>query len=204
MEVISMSERLFDKSYIELVQGVPQFEEYLFWSYLKERKIIFNTDVDENLIERASLQILKWNDEDKDVPISERKVIEIYIYSGGGDVIAGLGLIDVIKTSKTPVHTISLGLCASMGALILIAGHHRKAYKNSTVLIHDGSLMLMNTAKKAKQTMAFYDSLDGRLRDLVVSNTKISPELYDEKSDEEWYMFGDEAHVLGIVDELII
>jgi ATP-dependent protease ClpP protease subunit len=90
-----------------------------------------------------------------------------------------------------------------MGALILISGHRRTIYKNATALLHDGNLQLANSSKKAKQTMAFYDALELRLKNFIVENTKITPELYDSKNDEEWYIFGDEALELGIVDEVI-
>jgi ATP-dependent Clp protease protease subunit len=198
-------EKLYDKSFLEMIDSLPQFEEYEFWNNLKNRKIILNQDVNESIIERAIIQIINWNEQDEiDGLTSEnRKMIKIYIYSNGGDVIAGLGLISAIQNSVTPVETICLGLAASMGALLLISGHKRTIYKNSTVLLHDGSLQVANSSKKAKQTMAFYDQLELRLKNFIVENTKITPELYDSKHDEEWYIFGDDALALGIVDNVI-
>lgn len=200
-----MTERLFDKAYLEMVESLPQFEEYTFYKNLQNRKIILNTDVTESLVERAIIQIINWNEEDEENKLNaeSRKPIIIYIYSNGGDVISGLGLISAVQNSVTPIETVCLGLAASMGALLLIAGHKRTIYKNSTVLLHDGSLHVANSSKKAKQTMAFYDALELRLKNFIVENTKITPELYDSKNDEEWYIFGDEALGLGIVDVVI-
>jgi len=196
-------DKLYDKQYLEMIESLPQFEEYEFWKNLQNRKIILNTDINESVVERAIIQIINWNEEDTGIEPSDRKPIKIYIYSNGGDVIAGLGLIAAIQNSITPVETICLGLAASMGALILISGGKRTIYKNSTVLLHDGSLQVANSSKKAKQTLAFYDALEKRLRSFIVESTKISEELYDSKSDEEWYIFGDDALTLGIVDVVI-
>lgn len=198
-------EKLYDKSFLEMIESLPQFEEYEFWKNLQNRKIILNTDINESLVERAIIQIINWNEQDEidGLDKASRTPIKIYIYSNGGDVIAGLGLISAIQNSVTPVETICLGLAASMGALLLISGHKRTIYKNGTVLLHDGSLQVANSSKKAKQTMAFYDQLELRLKNFIVENTNISPELYDSKNDEEWYIFGDEAVSLGIVDKVI-
>jgi len=200
---IKMSKPLYEKEYLEMVESLPQFEEYTYWKNLQDRKILLNTDINESVVERAIIQIINWNEEDYKKQTVERTPIKIYIYSNGGDVIAGLGLIAAIKNSVTEVQTICLGLAASMGALILISGHKRIIYKNSTVLLHDGSLSVSSSRSKAKQTMAFYDSLEKRLKDFIVDNTKIDSDLYDKKCDEEWYLFGDECLELGIVDKVI-
>lgn len=196
--------KLFNKEFLELAE-VPNYEEYQYWEYLQERKIIFNQDVDLGIINRAVLNIIRWNEEDdnNNIPVSSRKPIIIYITSNGGCVISGLSLLSVIEKSKTPVHTIGIGICASMGALLLIGGHKRYCYKDTTILLHDGSLALQSTSKKAKQTMEYYDKLEDRLKALIINKTNISEELYDEKEDEEWYLFGDEALELGIVDNLL-
>lgn len=198
-----MKKPLFNKEFLELVEQLPDFSEYTFWEQLQNRRIIFNNHVDFSLIERAIIQIIKWNEEDKDVEIENRKPIEILISSEGGDVLSGFALIDVIKKSLTPVHTIAIGIAASMGGLLLMSGHVRKAYLNTTILIHDGQLGVHSTSKKAKQTMQYYDKLEERTNSFIIDNTKITKELLDSKADEEWYMFADEALELGIIDEII-
>lgn len=199
-----MKEITFDKQYLEVIQEMPNsMEEYQSWLGLKERKIYLNTEVDLSIINKAVYWILRWNEEDKDKKPEDRQEITIYISSNGGCVVSGLALIDAIKSSTTKIVTIGVGICASMGALLLISGHERKCYKNTTILLHDGSLQLSSSSKKAKQTMAYYDELDERLKRFILDNTKIPQDLYEEKEDEEWYMFGDQALSYGIVDSLI-
>ncbi|MFJ5624002.1 ClpP family protease [Peribacillus loiseleuriae] len=197
----------FDKEYLELVGNLPDsLEEYQFYLGLKERKIYFNDDIDTTIVNKIVYWIQEWNREDQElnIPVDKRKTIQIYVTSNGGDVVAGFSAIDAIKSSITKIETIGVGCCASMGALLLISGHLRKAYPNTVILIHDGSMSVQSTSKKAKNTMNFYDRLDDRIKKFVVENTSISEELYTEKEDEEWYMFAnDEGLSLGIVHEII-
>ncbi|MFJ9382231.1 ClpP family protease [Peribacillus sp. NPDC101481] len=197
----------FNNEYLEIIGNLPDsLEEYQFYLGLKERKIYYNYDVDTTIVNKIVYWIQEWNREDEElnIPIDKRKTIQIYITSDGGDVVAGFSAIDAIKSSKTKVETIGVGSCVSMGALLLISGHYRKAYPNTIILIHDGSMSVQSTSKKAKNTMNFYDRLDNRIKKFVVENTNISEELYAEKEDEEWYMFAnDEGLSLGIVHEII-
>ena len=197
----------FDKEYSELIETLPDYlEEYQFYLGLKERRIYFNYDVDTTIVNKIVYWIQEWNREDQElnIPIDKRKTIQIYVTSDGGDVVAVFSAMDAIKSSKTKVETIGVGVCASAGALLLISGHYRKAYPNTVILIHDGSMSVQSTSKKAKNTMNFFNRLDDRIKKFIVENTNISEELYMEKEDEEWYMFADDEGLsLGIVHELI-
>lgn len=190
-------------TYMELTT-LPNYAEFVYWDSLKDRKIILNEEVSSDLFEKVIMPILAFNEEDEGLPVEKRKPIKLLIYSGGGDVIAGLGVIDVIKQSKTPIHGYNFGMCASMAAFIYLSCHRRFALKNSTILLHDGSLQLSSSSKKAKQTMEYYDKLDNRLKKLALDNTDIPSELYEEKSADEWYIFSDEEGIqYSMVDEII-
>ena len=180
-------------------------EDYQLWEAYKERKIIFNDNVDARIVNSIVHWIIKWNEEDDAAGLTgkDRKEIRIYITSNGGDVVSGFAAIDAVITSKTPVHTIAVGCAASMGILLLMAGHTSSAYENTVLLIHDGSLAVNGSSRKAKSTMVFYEKLDERVKKYILSNTEISEEKYDEKADDEWFMFADEALELGIIDQII-
>lgn len=172
--------------------------------HLSQRKIVLNGIVDENTLENISLYIMQWNMEDKDLPVSKRKPIWLYLDSCGGDVISGLNVIDVIKSSETPVNTVCFSQCASMAFHIFIAGHKRYAFKNSILLIHDGEVSISNSSSKAKDTMKFIENLDERVKQHVINNTKITAEFYDSIYDTEYYLFAnDNGKELGCVDYII-
>lgn len=193
----------FDEEYFLEMPSTK--DDYLDWISLKDRRIILNDNIDATTINKVSHWINRWNSEDSELnlPKELRKTIHLDITSNGGDVVSGLNVLDVIQNSETPVVTTAFGCACSMGAYILIGSQKRRAYKNTVILLHDGSLAVQGSSRKAKNTMTFYDKLDERVKELVLKHTNITEEMYDSKYDEEWYMFADEALELGIIDEII-
>lgn len=197
---------MYDKSFLELVTGAPDFIEYTFYKNLEKRKIILNEEVSDALVERVIMQILNWNEEDKDIPVDDRKEIEIVLNSPGGDVYLGMIICQVIEKSVTPIRITTLGMAASMGALILIAGakHGKRcAYEFSNVLIHDGSTALFGTSNKVKDHVKFQAEKDDQIKDFILRNTNITEAKYEEMKDREWWMTAKVAKDLGIIDHII-
>ena len=90
-----------------------------------------------------------------------------------------------------------------MAFIIGIAGHKRFATRNSKILCHDGMNAVYNSGSKARDQMEFLRRLEERTKDHILSHTKISEELYQDKVRDEWYVFSDEAKELGIIDYII-
>ncbi|MDP7159019.1 MAG: ATP-dependent Clp protease proteolytic subunit [Candidatus Pacebacteria bacterium] len=97
---------------------------------------LFMSDVDESSCKETIEFILKQN-------ISPRKLkrLQLMICSNGGDVPSTFALIDVMKASKIPIHTIGLGVIASCGLLVFIAGEpgYRILTPNTSILSHQYS-----------------------------------------------------------------
>ena len=131
---------------------------------LNHRILVFNDQVDSDVMENYILRIIQWNREDKDLPIDVRQPIKIYIDCPGGDTMTGLNFVDVICQSKTPIIGIAFSMAASMGYHIFIACNERIAFKDTVLLQHDGELVIQNSSSKAKDTMQFFNSMDNRLK----------------------------------------
>lgn len=171
--------------------------------YYNDRKIVFNQEIDDNLVENMVLMILQWNKADKDLPIDKRKKIYIYLNSDGGDIVAGNLALSAIKLSKTPVVTVGLAKCASMASYILAAGHERYCFPNTIVLYHDGQTGYVSSGNKGKDIQKFYDELDKYNADFMIKNTNMTAEFLEKIKDREYYMFPKEAKELGIVEKII-
>ena len=80
--------------------------------------------------------ILKQNAEKK-----RKKRLQLMICSPGGDMPSCFALIDVMKGSKIPIHTVGLGMIASCGLLLFITGEkgHRTLTPNTSILSHQFS-----------------------------------------------------------------
>lgn len=198
-----MGKTMFGEDFTFAIDSAGSFEEFTFFDSLRDRTIIFNQQVDDSLVERVIMQILKWNREDKGKPQDERKEIELIINTPGGVVDIGLVLCEVIKKSETNVNCTVLGMAASMGSLITMACKKRRAYKFSNVLIHDGSTMLHGTSNKVKDHFKFQEKKDEQIKTFILNTTKISSEKYDVMMDREWWLTAEDALEYGIIDEII-
>ena len=178
-------------------------EEIFYLQDLKQRKIYLNCDIDQLAVSEVIRHILQFNKEDSEIPPEERKPILLYVSSNGGEVDSGFELIDVIRISKTPVYTINLGYQYSMGFLIGLAGHKRFATLNAKYLMHDGSNFIYNSGAKAQDQMEFNRRVEERVKNYIISRSKLTREEYDSKLRVEWYLFADEAKEKGFVDYII-
>lgn len=198
------------KGYYDIEVDVSQILDYggtldeiFYLQDLKQRKLFLNTDIDQWAVEDSIKHIMQFNKEDKGIETEKRQPIIFYITSNGGEVDAGFKLIDVIRSSKTPIYTVNLGYQYSMGFLIGLAGHKRFAMSNSRFLMHDGNNFVYNSGAKAQDQMRFQSRVEQRIKDYILSRSKITEEEYNSNLRVEWYLFADEAKEKGFTDYII-
>lgn len=192
-----------DYEFEEVMAKNGFLEEVFYLRDLKQRKLFISVNICQDTVDDAVRHIMQFNHEDADIPVEERKPILLYVASNGGDVDAGFTLIDAILCSETPVYVVNQGYQYSMGFLIGLAGHKRFAMPHAKFLMHDGSQFIYNSGAKAQDQMEFNKKWEERIKQYVLSRTKITSEMYDAQMRKEWYMFADEAKTLGVVDCII-
>lgn len=196
----------FGTGYYDIDEAMAKdclMEDLFYLKDLKQRKLFLNEDIDQTTVADIVRHIMQYNKEDKDLDIEERTPILLYLTSNGGEVNAGFELIDVIRSSKTPVYTINLGTQYSMGFLIGLAGHKRFATKNAQFLMHDGSNFVYGSGTKVQDQMEFQKRVEKRIKEYVLSRSKLTDEEYDNKLRVEWYLFANEAKEKGFTDYII-
>jgi ATP-dependent Clp protease protease subunit len=145
-----------------------------------------------------------YNIIDKDTPIEERKPIKLFINSGGGESTASYEIIDAIRLSKTPVYTINICWAASAALEVFMVGHKRFCYPNANFLFHEGSVKTdWIDAGKFRDFNNFHENLLEKSKQLYFKYTKMTPELYKEKRNDDWFFFADEAIEYGFCDEVL-
>ena len=128
----------------------------------------------------------------------------IYLNSPGGQVSTGMGVCDIIKLSITPVYVVNLGIAMSMAFMLYIVADKRFALPNAQFLMHDGSTFIgYEASAKVRDRVEFDTEVESRIRQMVLDNTKITSELYDEKYRTEFYFLADKGKELGVVDYII-
>lgn len=178
-------------------------DDLFYLQDLRQRKLFLNVDIDQFSVFDIVKHTMQFNKEDYGIEPCKRQPILLYVTSNGGEVDSGFELIDVIQSSKTPVYTINLGYQYSMGFLIGLAGTKRFATKNAKFLMHDGSNFVYNSGAKAQDQMEFQRKVENKIKQYVLSKSRLTSDEYDSKLRVEWYLFADEAKEKGFVDYIL-
>ena len=174
-----------------------------FYQLLKKRTVIFNKDVDEDIVETVYLPLKNFEEDDSNDPVT------LILNSSGGSVSDGFFLANYLSQYSKPLKIIVPGYAASMAAVILCAGGRnsnilRVCYPSTYALIHDGYVALQaSEAKTAGDIMDFNNKIDLQIKNFIIQNTKITEELYDSKSRHQWFLDSNEMLELGLIDEII-
>jgi ATP-dependent Clp protease protease subunit len=140
---------------------------------------------------------------DADKPGAE---INFYINSPGGVVTSGMVMFDTMNLIKSPVHTICMGLAASMGSILLSMGEKgkRTIFPHGEVMIHQPSLGGYYQATSADieiqaEQIRKTKELGAKI---LAKNCGKSIEQIMADFDRDYWMNAEEAVAYGIVDKI--
>ncbi len=163
---------------------------------LRERIVFLGEPVTSDSANRivAQLLFLEADDPDKD--------IFLYINSPGGSVYDGLGIFDTMQHVKPDVHTVCVGLAASMGAFLLCAGAKgkRSSLLHSRIMIHQPLGGARGQASDIRIQADEILFLKERLNTELSERTGKDYETIKEDTDRDFYMSPKEAVDYGLID----
>ena len=165
---------------------------------LKDRIIIINGEIDNNLANSVVAQLLyldSLNNED----------ISIYINSPGGSVTDGMAIYDTMNYITSDVSTIGIGICASMAAFLLSSGKKGKRYllPNSEVMIHQPLGGAQGQATEIKIAAEHILKTKEKLNKILSINTGKDLDIIEKDTDRDNFMDASIALEYGIVDEIL-
>ena len=166
---------------------------------LRERIIFLGEPVTNESANRIVAQMLFLEAEDPD------KDIYLYINSPGGSVYDGLGIFDTMQHIKPDVHTVCVGLAASMGAFLLCAGMKgkRSSLQHSRIMIHQPLGGARGQASDIRIQADEILFLKDRLNKELASRTGQPIERIQNDTDRDFFMSPDEAVEYGIIDTVV-
>jgi ATP-dependent Clp endopeptidase proteolytic subunit ClpP len=131
--------------------------------------------------------------------------INIRINSPGGSIWDGLPMFNVISQSKKEVHTYCDGIAYSMAAIILLAGKHVHAAKNSLILLHSPLTVAIGNAKDMRDTAVELDKYANSLITSVTSKTGLTEKEAKSKYFDynDHLMTASEALDAKLIDDII-
>ncbi|MBL9038342.1 MAG: ATP-dependent Clp endopeptidase proteolytic subunit ClpP [Archangium sp.] len=166
---------------------------------LKDRIIMLGTEVDDDVANLVTAQLLFLESEDPD------KDINIYINSPGGSVTAGLAIYDTMQYVKPQVSTICIGQAASMGAVLMCAGAKGKrfALPNARIMIHQPLGGARGQSKDMEIQVAEMLRLRKALYDILSKHSGHAYERIEKDCDRDFFMGASEAKQYGLIDEVV-
>ena len=166
---------------------------------LSDRIIFINGQIDGMEANSVIAQLLFLDSQDQE------KEINIYINSPGGSVTAGMAIHDTMRYIKAPVHTIGIGLAASMGALILASGNRRSVLPHTKVMIHQPLVSGDLGGKETDIKILAKDLSNSRqmISRILADHCKKPVDIIEQDIENDCYMSAQEALDYGICDNII-
>jgi ATP-dependent Clp protease protease subunit len=166
---------------------------------LKDRIIFVSGTIETEMADTIVAQLLFLEKENPDADI------QMFINSRGGDITAGMAILDTMNYIKCEVSTIAVGLAASMGSILLANGAKGKrlALPNSKIHIHQplGGVegQASDIAIEAEEILKVRKSL----YEFLAQKTGKSVGDIEKDADRDKYFTAQEAKEYGLVDKVI-
>jgi ATP-dependent Clp protease protease subunit len=171
----------------------------IFSRLLKERIVILSDEVNSATAQVITAQLLFLEAEDP------KKDIQLYINSPGGEVSSGLMIYDTMQYIKPDVQTIGMGMAASMGAFLLIAGEPGKRFMlpNAEVMMHQPSGGAQGMASDILISADHIRKTRERLNRIIAERTGQPLEKVEKDTDRDFWMDATEAKEYGVIDHIM-
>ena len=163
---------------------------------LKERIVFLGTPINDQVANLIVAQLLFLDRED-----SERD-IWFYINSPGGQVSSGLAIYDTMQMISAPINTVAVGMTASFGTILLMAGTkgRRYALPNATIHMHQPLGGVQGQASDIEIEAREILRLKALLNGIIVKHTNMPADQVERYTDRDFYMTAERAKELGVID----
>jgi ATP-dependent Clp protease protease subunit len=184
-----------------VVESDGRFERSfdIYSRLLRERIVFLGTEIDDQVANLITAQLLFLEAEDPDRDIS------LYINSPGGSAYAGMAIYDTMQFVKPDVATIAVGIAMSAGAMILCGGAagKRSALPNSKVMIHQGSAGFHGTPVDIEIQAREVLATTRRMAEIIAAHTGRPVEQVMRDIDRDHFMTPAEAQEYRLVDTIL-
>lgn len=166
---------------------------------LKERLIFLGSGINDQVANLIVAQLLFLDQQDPEKPI------QMYINCPGGVIYAGLAIYDTMKQISAPITTVAVGLTASFGTILLVAGDQRFALPNATVHLHQpwasgGGGQASDIEIQANEILRQRTLLNNILKERTELKTDAQ---IKEFTDRDMYLNAEDAKKYGLVDDIL-
>ncbi len=195
MEEEEPEKNIPDSTMEKMMMGAMMFDK----KFIEQRKVFLWGEVHDKSAKDITNRLLYLE------AMEPGKEITFYINSPGGVITSGMVIYDTMQMISSPVHTVCMGMAASMGSILLSGGTKgkRSIFPHGEVMIHQPSGGGQGTSadleimalqiQKAKQLGA----------QILADNCGQTYEKVMEDFDRDYWMDAQESIKYGIVDNIV-
>lgn len=170
----------------------------IFSRLMMDRIIWVSSDVNTKMASIIQAQLMFLNTTDS-------SDINLYLDTPGGSVLSGLGIRDTMNYVKPDVSTTNVGMCASMGSILLSSGAKGKRCSLifSKVMTHMVSHGTQGNIQDTRINQLEAEKYNYMLFKILAENTgKTFDEVFESSRNDKWFN-SDEALEFGLIDSIV-
>ena len=170
-------------------------------SMLRNREVFLTGEINEESAAGIIRQLMYLESRSSD-PVT------LYISSPGGSVTSGMAIYDYIGVMRSQVNTVCIGMAASMGAILFLAGEERMILPHSKLMIHDPSFG-GNASIAGQKPLELQEQLNSLmasrriLADVIVARTGMSRKHVLKLTKKDTYFDAGEAVREGLATQIL-
>jgi len=166
---------------------------------LKERIVFLGSPINDQVANLVVAQLLYLSREDPE------KGIQMYINSPGGQIYAGMAILDTMQMIPNKVSTVAVGVTASFGTVLLAAGAkgQRYALPHATIHMHQPLGGAEGQASDIEIQAREILRLKQKLNEFLSEVTGQQLDVIERDTDRNFYLDAEQAVTYGLVDKVL-
>jgi ATP-dependent Clp protease protease subunit len=167
---------------------------------LKERIVFLGTPINDQVANLIVAQLLYLDQQNPE------REIQLYLNSPGGEIYPGLAVYDTMQMVRAPIRTIAVGWTASLGTVLLAAGHkgRRMALPHATIHMHPAGGGARGYAPDVEIQYKELKRMQDLLHHILAKHTGQAVARIAEDFDRDYFMDPTAAVEYGLIDEVLI
>jgi len=192
-----------DSTYIDKPAVLPELEDMNNPEKVEVRKLQLNPKRVLTVVGPVDSSIKRLIIQSNILDQEETSPIYMLIDSPGGSVLDGSALISAMKTLKSPVYTICVGMCASMAAMIHQEGTKRLMTESSILMFHPARGTSSGTLDLMQNELTLFKSIVYRMESRVSRRWKMDVDEYKQRTQNELWLTSWDALDKGVTDDIV-
>ena len=172
----------------------------IFTMLFDERIVFLGTQINDIVANQIVAQLLYLDQQ------NPQREIQLYINCPGGAIYPGMAIYDTMQMVRAPIRTIAVGWTASLGTVLLAAGHkgRRMALPHATIHMHPAGGGARGYAPDVEIQYKELKRMQDLLHHILAKHTKQPVSRIAEDFDRDYFMDPTAAVEYGLIDEVLI